>query len=82
MGRTRKKNQKHANLRLPHTKDTIVNVGFNDADTRALDRLVEIKLPERIATEPKFGRATLIREYAMNGIREELAQLEPAAVGS
>lgn len=74
----RGKNSKKA-LRLPHNKDTNVNVGFNDAETKAIDRLVDMELPSRIVTEPKFGRATVIREHAMEGIRRRLGEYETGA---
>lgn len=78
MARGLKKKARKASLRLPHNKDTLVQVGLNDADQQDVDALVELLLPARIENEPKFGRATVIREHAMPSIRRELELIRNA----
>lgn len=74
MGRKRKKNQ-----RQPHKKDfALIQVGFSEADTACIDRVVRAETILR--SDSTIGRATVIREHCMPSLRkrdEELAE-QPA----
>lgn len=65
-------------LKQKHRKEKLIQVGLDEADTLAVDTLVgkEIELRK----DPTIGRATLLREYGMMGIRRRLEELVTPAV--
>lgn len=52
-------------------KETKVQVGLNEQDTRDLDKAVLME--QRRLKDSNVGRATLLREFAMPKIRELIA---------
>lgn len=56
-------------------KETKVQVGLNEQDTKDLDKAVLME--QRRLKDPNIGRATLLREFAMPRVRE-LVAVHPA----
>lgn len=60
-----------------HRKETLIQVGFNEADKAVIDRVVAKEMELR--KDPTIGRATIIREHAMPSIQRRDEELrEPA----